>query len=37
MLISNLCDFPDAYILVKRTITVTGAGDKTRQVDERKK
>ena len=24
---SNLCDYADAYILVKGTITVTGAGD----------
>ena len=23
---SNLCDYADAYILVKRTITITGAG-----------
>ena len=27
MLRSNLCDYADAYILVKGTITVTGAGD----------
>ena len=27
MLRSNLCDFSDAYILVKRTLTITGAGD----------
>ena len=27
MLRSNLCDYADAYILLKRTITVTGAGD----------
>ena len=27
MLRSNLCDYADAYILVKRTITITGAGD----------
>ena len=26
MLISNLCDYPDAYILVKGTITVTAPG-----------
>ena len=25
MLRSNLCDYADAYILVKRTITITGA------------
>ena len=27
MLRSNLCDFADAYTLVKGTITITGAGD----------
>ena len=27
MLISNLCDHADSYILVKGTITTTGAGD----------
>ena len=27
MLSSNLCDYADAYILVKGTITITGAGD----------
>ena len=27
MLGSNLCDYADAYILVKGTITITGAGD----------
>ena len=27
MLRSNLCDYADAYILVKGTITITGAGD----------
>ena len=27
MLRSNLCDYADAYILVKRTVTTTGAGD----------
>ena len=27
MLRSNLCDYTDAYILVKGTITITGAGD----------
>ena len=34
---SNLCDYADAYILVKETITITGAGaDNTaRQADER--
>ena len=24
---SNLCDYADAYILVKGTIAITGAGD----------
>ena len=39
MLRSNLCDYADSYILVKRTITITGAGndDATKQLDERKK
>ena len=27
MLRSNLCDYADSYILVKETITITGAGD----------
>ena len=27
MLRSNLCDYADAYILVKGTITITGTGD----------
>ena len=27
MLRSNSCDYVDAYILVKGTITITGAGD----------
>ena len=27
MLRSNLCDYADACILVKRTVTTTGAGD----------
>ena len=27
MLRSNLCDYADSYILVKWTITITGAGD----------
>ena len=33
---SNLCDYSDAYILVKGTITITGAGDDAaaRQADE---
>ena len=34
---SNLCDYADAYILVKETITTTGAGadNAARQADER--
>ena len=38
MLRSNLCDYADSYILVKGTITITGAGDDAdaRQADERK-
>ena len=37
MLKSNLCDYADAYIFVKGTITITGAGDDaaTGQADER--
>ena len=27
MLRSSLCDYADAYILVKGTITITGEGD----------
>ena len=36
---SNLCDYSDAYILVRWTTAVTGAGDDTagRQSDERNK
>ena len=35
---SSLCDYSDAYILVKGTITIRGAGaDAARQVDERDK
>ena len=36
---SSLCDYSDAYILVKRRITTTGEGDDaaTRQTDERNK
>ena len=36
---SNLCDYADAYILVKGTIIITGAGDDAaaRQADERNK
>ena len=39
MLKSSLCDYSDAYILVKGTITITGAGADAaaRQVDERDK
>ena len=39
MLRSNLCDYEDSYILVKGTITITGAGDSAgeRQADERDK
>ena len=37
MLKSNLCDYKDAYIPVKDTITITGTGndDATKQTDER--
>ena len=39
MLRSNLCDYSDVYILVKGTITITGAGADAvvRQADEREK
>ena len=39
MLRSNLCDYADSYILVKGTITITGAGNDAaaRQADERDK
>ena len=39
MLKSSLCDYSDAYILVKGKITTTGAGDDAaaRQADERDK
>ena len=39
VLISNLYDFSDAYILVKGTITITGAGENVtaRQADEKNK
>ena len=39
MLRSSLCDCADAYILVKGTITITGAGDDAaaRRADERNK
>ena len=35
----SLCDYADAYILVKGTITITGAGNDAaaRQADERNK
>ena len=37
MLKSSLCDYTDGYILVKGTITITGAGadGSARQADER--
>ena len=39
MLRSNLCDYADAYILVKGTITITGDGNDyaEKQADERDK
>ena len=39
MLRSNLCDYANAYILVKGTITITGAGndDAAKRADERGK
>ena len=39
MLRSNLCDYADSHILVKGTITITGAGDDVaaRQADEKNK
>ena len=39
MLKSSLCNYSDAYILVKGTITITGAGDDAaaRQADDRDK
>ena len=39
MVKSSLCDYIDAYILVKRRITITGAGDDaaSRQTNERNK
>ena len=35
----NLCDYADAYILVKRTIAITGEGDNdaAKRLDERNK
>ena len=37
MLRSNLCDYADAYILVKRSIIITGSwnDDATKRADER--
>ena len=39
MLRSNLCDYADAYILVRGTITITGAGDDdaAKRLDQRNK
>ena len=39
MLSSNSCDYADAYVLVKGTITITGAGndDAAKWLDERNK
>ena len=39
MLKSSLCDYSDAYVLVKGTITIAGAGanEAARQADERNK
>ena len=39
MLRSNLCDYADAYILVKGKVTITGAGDydAAKRLDERNK
>ena len=39
MLRSNLCDYADAYILIKGTITISGAGndDATKRAEERNK
>ena len=39
MLRSNLCNFSDAYLFVKGSITITGDGDNNaaRQADERDK
>ena len=39
MLMSNLYDYADAYILVKETVTITGAGDDVaaRRADEKNK
>ena len=39
MLKSDLCDYADAYVFLKGTITITGAADDAaaRQLDERNK
>ena len=39
MLSSNLCDYADAYIVVKGTITITGTGndDAIKRADERER
>ena len=39
MLRSDLCDYADVYILIKGTITITGAGDDdaAKRLDERNK
>ena len=39
MLRSNLCDYADAYILAKGTLTITGTGndDAAKRLDERNK
>ena len=39
MLRSSVCEYSDAYILVDRTITITGAGsdNAARRLDERNK
>ena len=39
MLKTGLCDYSDAYILIKGTLTITGVGDDAaaRQADERNK
>ena len=39
MLRSNLCDYADAYIIVKKTKTITGAGndDAAKRIDEQNK
>ena len=38
LLRSNLCDYADAYILLKRTIKITGAGndDVAKRLDEKR-